>query len=255
MGSTFTVELPARLTEEVAVRGEDNDDWRLALAPGEAEWRVLVVDDNPENGQVLSELLDTAGFQHRTAENGARAIELFRQWRPHFIFMDLRMPVMDGFEAVKRIRAMEGGGEVRISAITASVFASQRDEVTAAGMDDLLRKPFRPGEVFDCLARHLPIRFRRTHPVPSPAGSFKLNAASLSAIPDSVRQNLARAIVTLDGEAIASAIEQVALTDPALAAALKQLKERLAYTTLLELAAHKPSEDLPSPGEQSPVTR
>ncbi len=246
-GSVFTVELPVELAAEPAgVRREEDDESRLSLEPGQPEWRVLVVDDHAENASLLCELLREAGFEVRDAENGAQAIETFNQWRPHLIFMDLRMPVMGGIDAVQRIRAMDGGSEVKVAAMTASAFASERDEVMSAGMDDFIRKPFRPSEIFDCAARLLPVRFCRLPPAApvSPSRKGLLPASALSRLPERLRTELANAVISLNPDSIGAAIEQISASDPELAACLRPLHERLAYTALLKLITDATSETL-----------
>jgi CheY-like chemotaxis protein len=99
----------------------------IALAEGQPESRILIVEDQQENWMVLERLLANPGFRVRVAENGAQGVKEFREWRPQFIWMDLRMPVMDGVEATRRIRACEGGHEVKIAAVTASVLPAPLD--------------------------------------------------------------------------------------------------------------------------------
>jgi len=143
---------------------------------------------------------------------------------------------MGGAEAVQRIRAMEGGGGVKIAAITASAFTSERDEVMAAGMEDFIRKPFRPGEIFECLVRHLHVRLCRPESAPVVAAEGKISGEALRALPDGIRAELAQAVVSLDPERVGAAIVNVAEVDASLAAGLKRLHDRFAYTTLWELA-------------------
>ncbi len=159
-GSRFVVELPLELATE-------SETYGVALAPGhpfilesgQPEWRVLIVEDDPESATVLRKMLTRAGFQARVAENGALGIEAFQQWRPHFIWMDLGLPQLSGTEATRRIRQLDGGAAVKIAAISASAYASEPDWVMRAGFDDLAFKPFRPAEIFFCMARHLGVRF------------------------------------------------------------------------------------------------
>jgi CheY-like chemotaxis protein len=106
-------------------------------------------------------MLRRAGFQVRRAAHADEGIEVFQEWSPHFIWMDLWMPKMSGTEAAKHIRKLQDGGNVKIAAMTAAAFESDREQVLAAGMDDFVRKPYRAGEIFDCLARHLRVRFNR----------------------------------------------------------------------------------------------
>ena len=160
-GSRFCVEIPAQTAEASEVMVETDDVQQvIGLEPGQPEYRVLIVEDQKENWLLLERLLQTVGFQVRVANDGRQGIECFEMWRPHFIWMDIRLPVLSGSEAATRIRELEGGAEVKIAAVTASAFTSQRDEVLKAGFDDFLRKPYRPQEIFDCMARHLGVRYR-----------------------------------------------------------------------------------------------
>jgi DNA-binding response OmpR family regulator len=103
-------------------------------------------------------MLTRAGFQVSVANTGALGIEAFQQWRPHFIWMDLGLPQLSGTEATQRIRQLDGGAEIKIAAITAFGDASERD-VVRAGFDDFAFKPFRPTEIFFCMARQLSVRY------------------------------------------------------------------------------------------------
>ena len=143
-GSLFRVELPVQEAEESeAVAANDDRGQVVGLAPGQPDYRILIVEDKRENWLLLQRLLEDAGFQVQVAEDGAQGVEMFRTWQPHLIWMDIRLPVMGGLEATGRIRALEGGRRVKIVALTASAFAQQREEVLAAGLDDFLRKPYR----------------------------------------------------------------------------------------------------------------
>ena len=105
------------------------------------------------NWLLLQRLLQSVGFDVRVAEDGAQAVELFKAWRPHFIWMDIRLPVMSGIEATSSIRELQAGRDVKIVAVTASAFASQREQVLSTGFDDFLRKPYRHAEIFNCMAQ------------------------------------------------------------------------------------------------------
>ncbi len=159
-GSRFVVELPLELSRESETYGvELASGDPFILESGRPEWRVLIVEDDPESATVLQKMLTRAGFQVRVAENGALGIEAFQQWRPHFIWMDLWMSQLSGAEATWRIRQLEGGAETKIAGISASAYASELDGVIRAGFDDITFKPFRPKEIFFCMARHLGVRY------------------------------------------------------------------------------------------------
>jgi CheY-like chemotaxis protein len=168
----------------------------------------------------------------RVAGDGAEAVEIFRSWRPHFIWMDLRMPGMDGSEAARRIRTLEGGRDVTIAAATASEYTH-----SAEGMDDLVRKPYHAKEIFDCMARHLGVAYRSEDEVAaaSPALPEKLRPEALAALPVELRTELTDAVVALDIERIHAGIRRVSEIDPGLGAALSFQANRFAFTRVLEV--------------------
>src|SRR4029077_2638673 len=131
-GSVFVVDLPLREGEAQEVQAKDKPRHVLKLQPGQAKCRVLIADDIEDNRQLLAQLLTPVGFEIRLATNGKEAIEMFEQWRPHLILMDFRMPVMDGHEAIRRIRAMPAGKDPKIIAVTASAMEKNGGGRTAS---------------------------------------------------------------------------------------------------------------------------
>jgi CheY-like chemotaxis protein len=199
------------------------------------EYRILIVEDEPENWMVLQRLLENAGFHVRVAQNGETGVEEFREWRPQFIWMDLRMPLMDGIEAAKRIRALDGGQDVKIAAVTASGLESHRSEVLAAGVDDYVRKPYRPKEIFDCMGRHLGVRYRHADTVPEREdGMPVINADSVAHLPAALRIKLRSALMTLDATQISEVIAQVVEQDATLGSAMARCAEKIAYSPILQ---------------------
>ena len=162
-------------------------------------------------------------------------MEKFREWRPQFIWMDLRMPLMDGIEATKRIRALDGGQEVKIAAATASGFDSDRSEVLAAGLDDYVRKPYRPEEIFDCMRRHLGVRYRRPDRVPERREDRRpaLPVDAIAQLPTALRIKLRSALVTLNTTLILETIREVTEQDAVLGSVLARYAEKLAYSPIL----------------------
>jgi signal transduction histidine kinase/CheY-like chemotaxis protein len=159
-GSRFAVELPLALASESETYSREPAlAHPFILEPDQREWRVLIVEDDSESAMVLSKMLTRAGFNVRVAENGPLGIEAFQQWQPHFIWMDLGMPQLSGTETTRRIRRLPGGATIRIAAITASAYASEREGVLHAGFDDFALKPFRQAEIFFCMARHIGVRY------------------------------------------------------------------------------------------------
>jgi CheY-like chemotaxis protein len=193
------------------------------------------VEDQSENRILLERLLQSAGFEVQWAEDGAKAVEIFEAWRPHFIWMDLRIPVISGMEAARRIRQLEGGQEVKIVAVTASTFASQRDEVLGAGMDDFLRKPYRSREIFDCMAQHLGVRYVYGARPQAARGDSPviLRPEDLAVLPAALRDELEKAVISLDRNRIALLVSQVSEQNASLGAGLARLAERYTYSPIL----------------------
>ena len=131
----------------------------IGIESAQPTYRLLVAEDSETNRELLTKLLAPIGFQVRETGNGLEAIEAVEHWKPHLIFMDMRMPVMDGYEATNRIKATPDGQATIIIALTASAFEEDREKILAAGCDDFMRKPFREDEMFDLLAKHLGVRY------------------------------------------------------------------------------------------------
>ena len=166
-GSLFHLEILAKCVEQFDADANARE-CAYVLATGQPDYRVLVVDDALENRELLRRLLEKSGFQVCVAEDGAEAVEIFKTCCPDFIWMDLRMPGVDGVEATRRIRALDGGHKVKIAAVTASENTTQPPK----GMDDLVRKPYHASEIFDCMTRHLGLTFRSDDTVgPAPVES------------------------------------------------------------------------------------
>jgi CheY-like chemotaxis protein len=161
--------------------------------------------------------------------------------------MDLRMPLMDGIEATRRIRACEGGREVKIVAVTASGYAIKRDEILSEGLDDYVRKPYRPAEIFECMARHLGVRYRKSET--SAESNFQragqLRAEDLSALPLELRNELGQAVLALDPARITSVIQDISLENSELGSILALYAKDFSYSKIfaaMPLAQDSPTE-------------
>jgi signal transduction histidine kinase/CheY-like chemotaxis protein len=235
-GSTFRAEIvaPRARPEEVPQPPEAAGEV-TTLEPGQPRYRVLVAEDQPDNQLLLTRLLAGVGFEVRLVENGADAVALFQSWRPHFIWTDRRMPVMDGLEATRRIRALEGGDRVRIAAVTASSFKEEDTQLTAAGFDAIVHKPFRAAEIFDCMERLLDLRFQREGPEVKAAPTTQISPAALAALPAPLRQTLEEAAMVLDDHRINQIIAEIAKSDAELASALRAHAQNFDYEPIWKL--------------------
>jgi PAS domain S-box-containing protein len=253
---SFEVDLP-----EAAAREDDAAPRRVkGLEPGQPEVRILIVDDVWENRAFLAKLLQSVGFDVREAVNGAEAFETWEAWRPHLIWMDMRMPIVDGYEATRRIRAAEilesgewrrsgelgvGSGEesgsnsvgsalatphsslpTRIIALTASAFEHDRETILDAGCDDFVAKPFRESALFAKIEEHLGVRFLYENIACSTGASSRdtmLTPARLSSLPHSLVAELGEVALLGDMAAAHDVIDRIQLYDQTLAAELRQL--------------------------------
>lgn len=226
-GSCFVVELPMLLAQPDEIVAEEISPEVFELQDNGLEWRILVVDDNIENRLLLSSLLTEAGFTVQQAENGKEAIKQFQAWGPQFIWMDMRMPVMDGYQATRQIRELPNGGAAKIVAITASVLDEQRDDILAAGCDDLVRKPFRDHEIFEAIAAQLGVRYQDKEVVEegTKRQGIALTAQMLAELPPELLRELDQTTLVLDREATFELIERIAKVNPAVADGLRTLMQ------------------------------
>ena len=238
-GSLFRVDLPVALAEKTDMVGADEAGAEvIGLETDQPQWRILVVEDDEANRLLLSSLLEQAGFEIREAKNGAEAITQFEEWQPHFIWMDMRMPVLDGYQAIARIRELPGGDKVKIAAITASVFKEQRTHILEAGCDALVHKPFKSHEIFGVLAEILGVRYLYATESEEEAGQGAeaiLTAEMLEALPEALRQALRKTVYSLDISGTKKVIESIRNEQPDAADGLLELTEKYLFCEILAL--------------------
>ncbi|MBN1261501.1 MAG: response regulator [Anaerolineae bacterium] len=249
LGSCFRFTIQARLAGLVETDTQSMLHSRrvTGVAPGQPRYRLLVVEDDKANRRLLVKLLVGLGFEVREASNGKEALGLWQAWRPQLIWMDMRMPVMDGYEATRRIKAVVEEETPVIIALTASVFEESRTAILAHGCDDFLRKPFRAVEILEMLTRHLGVHFTygdgsiaqaNEHPgkrAPRAAdavaqvGGETQFITRLAALPQEWLTALEQATMLGDPEWLSALIEQIRAPDPALANALDILAQEYAH--------------------------
>lgn len=182
-GTVFSLRVPVAIAAASMVEASRKPMPRvLAIAPNQPTYRILVVDDRWTNRQILVRLLQPLGFEVKEAKNGQQAIDIWEKWQPHLIWMDMRMPVMDGYEATRYIKTHLKGQATVVIALTASVFDEERSIVLSAGCDDFVRKPIAPNTLYAKLTEHLGVQFiYETDPDASAAFSFP---SAVAATPD-----------------------------------------------------------------------
>lgn len=233
-GSLFRVVLPVEMADVPAPKREERGQV-AGLVPGQPPYRILIAEDQLESQLLLQRLMEDIGLATRVAENGEQCVKLFQEWQPHLIWMDRRMPVLDGVAATRRIRQLPDGGAVRIVAVTASAFKEQQQELLDAGMNDFVRKPYRFAEIYDCLARQLNIQF--IYHADAPASPAQPIPAQVKALPAELRRQLKEALECLDSDRVAALLDQVRQANAELGAALFALARDFDYPAILGLLA------------------
>ena len=256
-GAVFAFAIQAEVVRSVpgakeAVTGSllsEMDVRPVSLAPNQPRYRILIVDDEPTNRQLLREILRPFGFALQEAENGRQAVELWQEFQPHLIWMDIRMPELDGYQATKQIKAQLemqelGQGKAKreahktvIIALTASSFEEEKADILAAGCDDFLRKPFREAQLFEMMSRHVGVQFvYETVDAMSMTGDIyrhSLTPDMLTALPTELLTQLAETIELSDLVRANTIINTVQDTEPELAALLSRLVNNFEYDTIL----------------------
>lgn len=210
----------------------------IGLAEGQPHYRIAIVEDRPENRQLLFDLLSSVGFQVREANNGQEAIALWQSWKPDFIWMDVRMPVMDGYEATRQIKAA-GEPVPKIVALTGSAFEEERQIALEAGFDDFVRKPARSAIIFAKMAEYLGIRYiyaqeRESEATSSPIGD-RLTASDLAEMPSDWREQLHAAATKVNLKEIRQLIAQIPIDRAELKNALTDLANNLCFEEIIAL--------------------
>ncbi len=252
VGSLFRFDVPIELVDAGDVPTLQPARRVIGLEPGQRAadgdpYRLLVVEDREASRRLLVKLLAPLGFELQEAINGQEALAIWERWKPHLIWMDMRMPVMDGHEATQRIKATTQGQATVVVALTASAFEEDRAMILSGSCDDFVRKPFREEEIFDTLTKHLGVRFvydkEGTPPtaVQTEPSETALTTEALATLPPEWMAKLHQAATQLDADVILDMLDQVREQNPSLADALARLVHDYRFDIILTLTA--PTED------------
>jgi PAS domain S-box-containing protein len=247
LGSCFTFEIPV----EPAIAEDESlsqpSQRAIAIAPGQPAYRILIVEDNWANRVLLQTLLEKLGFETQTATHGQEGVEQWQTWRPHLIFMDMRMPVMDGYEATRRIREREQQAAFRtphptiIIALTAGVLEQKRSQAMAAGCDDFLQKPIQETEITHAMSKYLGVRYHYETPRPSPPSASPpsptaplatITADQLQQLPEDWLREFQVALKRLEPNHMLALIADIPVEHVELATVLKKTVETFNYESL-----------------------
>ena len=187
-GARFFFALALRQGRVSPRRGTSIDWARVkGLAEGHSV-RALVVDDVATNRDILTELLAKIGVSVRTADGGTQALELIRSEMPDMVFLDIRMPEMDGPEVLRRILDEYGPDATKVVAVTASVFAHQRKELMETGFNGFIDKPVRAEQLYEAMAKHLEVQYEVAEIVEKSADPAKSDWSTVPLPPELHRE-------------------------------------------------------------------
>lgn len=261
-GSRFSFWIPVRSVSAPEEMSPVVDRSLVGVLPGQPQYRVLVVDDQPANRQLLVHFLKKVELDVQEASSGAEAIQHWQNWHPHLIWMDIRMNDMTGYEAVEQIRKLEQpenqpaaqeistsspslplpASPIPIIAITAQADQHDRDRALAAGFTDFITKPFEAGKIFRQLTLHLGLQYRYLDPVsPDELESVThqkqpLQPAALRIMSAEWIAALHSASLNCSSHEVESLIAQIPPQHNSLAKNLKQLVYNYDFETLMNLS-------------------
>ena len=252
-GTCFHISIPIELTEDETLLEQQARGKAIGLVPNQSSYRILVVDDEPDNCLVLLDLLTPMGFSVRQANNGQQAVDIWREWQPHMIWMDLRMPEMDGYLATQRIREMDAEqlansekARTVIIALTASVFEGKRERLSAAGFDDYLIKPFQEESIWEAMSQYLGVQFVYESSEAATVQSLKESINQGTATPEDISTglkemppnwlaDLRQAASQLRGKQVVQLIQQIPPEKSAIASRLQTLAENYQFDEIVRL--------------------
>jgi CheY-like chemotaxis protein len=243
-GSIFSFTIPVELVSADTIKPERPSRRVSGLAPGQPEYRILVVDDSRDNRSLLQQILEQAGFKVQTAESGQIAIEKHQSWQPHLIWMDIRMPGIDGYQATRQIKESKSPAVIVI-AVTASAYEEERARVLEAGCDDFLRKPFAEADIFELMAKHLHLQYvyEELEPAIGPESAI-LTRGDLVGLPDGWIDELRRAATRGRTQELLNLIEQIEETHHQLAMSLRDKISNYEFKQILDLTERDGGDDL-----------
>ena len=241
-GSIFRFEVELEEGREGAMANRAVSRRVIGLEPGQKIRRVLVADDKEENRVLLFEMLGRVGFDVRAVVNGEEAVQESARWRPDLILMDTRMPIMDGFEAIKGIRSSVGGKEVKIVSVTASAFDEDRKKAIEIGADDFLGKPFREEVLLEKIKTLLEVEYVYAEAPPVLKAEKDIEGELLKekmgALPESLVKQLHDATRSADLDRMLELVQQIEKHDANVAGTMRRYAEGFEYQKLLEMTAN-----------------
>lgn len=242
-GSVFSFDIQATIANPSAIEVIKPTPKIIGLAPNQREYRILAVDDRAESRLLLVDFLSELGFIVLEAANGVEAIEIWRTWQPDLIWMDMQMPIMDGYEATQKIKANPLGKDTKIIALTASAFVEEKATILDAGCDDFVPKPFQQEEILEKMAYYLGVSYLYNETPQN--DSLEIDSSKdvdinqkiqicLSQMPSTWREQLHQAAVECSDDNIIDLLASIPKEEEKIASILKNLANDFQFDRIVE---------------------
>ncbi|MFN6487834.1 MULTISPECIES: PAS domain S-box protein [unclassified Nostoc] len=266
-GSKFAFDIQISLAAASEIQVKKTKCQVISLAPAQSKYRILVVDDATDSRLVLVKILTSIGFAVQEAANGNEAIALWQKWQPHLILMDMRMPIMDGYEATRIIKNREKTSIPNIScdgsapkaqpksencktiiiALTANAFEEQREAMIKAGCDDYINKPFREEQLLEKLSEYLGVQYifqeesYQLTNAKQPEAKSMLTLNDLATLLSEMSPELVKQVYTAAAQCsddlILELIEQIPSENATLRNFIKNLADDFQFEKIMELTS------------------
>ncbi|MGD1805748.1 AAA family ATPase [Dapis sp. BLCC M126] len=237
IGTTFRFDIEVEVVNKTDIETQEKPRHVIGLQPNQIRYKILIVDDRPTNRLLLIKLLQPLGFELKEATNGKEGIEIWEKWQPHLIWMDMRMPVMDGYEATQQIKGTTKGNATAVIALTASVLEEQKAIILSAGCDDFVRKPFRESMIFETMQKHLGVEYIYEEETPSQTTTevSSLTVEDLETMPTKWLEQVYYATKALDDDMMLELIKKIPADQSLLAEKLSVLINDYQFKTIRQL--------------------
>ncbi|NPV00810.1 MAG: PAS domain S-box protein [Brevinematales bacterium] len=235
-GSCFSLELTIKEAQMKNGNIEDKTGKIIGLEKIDTKYRIMIADDEPANLQLLRSILKQTGFEIIGAVDGKQAFEYFIDKAPDLVFLDIRMPEMNGYEVIEKIRSNEKDTRTPIIALTASAFDEEKNKILERGADGYIRKPFKIEEIFKAVHAHLAVPYIYST---AESRTDKKKPVSLRkeepALPKELIESLLEAAKSIDLDRVLELVDDAEKISPLIAEEIRQLAHAFQYETLIKL--------------------
>ncbi|HEX2946144.1 MAG TPA: response regulator [Clostridia bacterium] len=234
-GSKFRLEIPITEAKASGPRKEIEVRHVIGLQPGQENISILIADDNAANRELLENLLRGVGFTTKAVSNGEEALAEYVRYNPSLIALDMRMPVIDGFEVIHTIREKHNDTNIPIISITASAFEELKEDIYRVGATEYIRKPFNENEIFETIKKCLNVRY--IYEDSKSNGKIEISdelaLKTILDVPAPLVEKMLQATLSADLDQLLEYIVQLSGKWPQLASKLREMAENYKYDELI----------------------